>query len=733
MSFPIKRCCFSSLFLGVLLLSSPCSFSRDVDNDEALRPPLPLNVGDKPSPHSLLVFPDEGPVGYATSSSRRTPAPPISRRYVDTPQPESTREAPTIRPATGGASDGRTVQVSEPSPASRLALTGTAPGSVFREQSASAPSSSAPATYRPISAPNRPRPVADVYVAETAVDPHRPPVRTASFLKVIPGTTTFTEVIALWGEPVRETTVGGNLAQLYSTEILNHIEVLYDDAVVKSIVVRLDEPFPEEQVRDVLKSELLKSKPVLIPDETGQIIGEVFPEKGVLFLFTPSDLDNVFLVRQIGIEPVTAEPFVLRAEATLTDHPFQARRDLEDAVRIDPGDAKAYWLLSRIELMEGRIDAAMLHIEQAIRLDDRQPSYHIALVQILIRMNRIEEAGLYLEETLEICDRFPHEKARAYSILGDLFRTSPRPDYERAVECHSDAIRIASTLIDHANPTIRQSAKDVLFEAHLGAARDIAWGRWDEKEESIAKWIAQAKEIASDPEMISAKRFSLDYPFKIAVCSLAAQVGLPENRNIEAQIREVVRTGDLLIQSTGDPILQRKFQWETSLSLYDAVQIYQLRKQYGLALKYGEVAAEYMESGIKDRKSDTDFYLLGRLYFRLGAIHAIGNKNHRAAIEWFDKAKPVFEKLLPKINPEELGRLGETLVSMGVSYWMTGQQDEAVRITERGLKQIERGVRSETVDESVLAIPYSNLANMYRELGQAESAQKYARLATTVQ
>jgi tetratricopeptide (TPR) repeat protein len=353
-------------------------------------------------------------------------------------------------------------------------------------------------------------------------------------------------------------------------------------------------------------------------------------------------------------------------------------------------------------------------------------------VQSLVRMNRIEEAKLYLEETIGICDRYPHEKARALSMLGDLYRTSLNPDYEIAIECHSDAIRLAMNLIDHANPTIRQTAKDVLFDAHLGAARDVAWGRWDKKEESIEKWVSRAREIARDPEMRQAKRFSNEYPFKIAVCVLAAQVGLPEQQDIEAYIENVLTTGDDLIDSTRDPILVRKYQWETSLSLYDAVQIFQLRKNYSDALKYGEIAADYMSAGIKERKSDTDLYLLGRLYFRLGAIHAIGNQNHRAAIEWFDLAKPVFEKLLPKINPEALGRLGETLVSMGVSYWMTDQREEAIRLTERGLKQIERGVRSKVVEESALSIPYSNLANMYQETGKTEIAERYAKQAAAI-
>jgi tetratricopeptide (TPR) repeat protein len=569
--------------------------------------------------------------------------------------------------------------------------------------------------------------------ANQEIDPYHPPIRTAAFQGVFPGSTTLEQITDLWGEPSRETTVNDQIVRLYSTEILHHVEVTFRENVVKSIVIQLESPFPEEQVRDVLKEELLKAKPVLIPDGTGEIIGEVFPEKGVLFLFAPMDDRGTLLVRQIGIEPVSSEPFILRAEAVLHDQPSEARRDLRDAIQVDPDDAKAYYLLAQVEILEGNIESAMLHCEQAIRIDEKKPAYHLALAQTMIRMNRGDEAKHYLEETLGICDRYPHEKARALTILGDLYRTSRTPDYELAYECHSDAIRLAMTLLEHTNPTVRQSAKDVLFDAHLSAARDIAWGRWEKKEESIVKWIDRAKILARDPEMLSSKRYSKEYPLKIATCMLASQVGIPEKVNIDLYIEDVIDAGEELIQSTRDPILIHKYQWDTGLSLYDAVQIFQLRKQYTSALKYGERAADYMETGIEGRNSDTDLYLLGRLYFRLGAIHAIGNQNHRAAIEWFDLAKPIFEKLLPKINPEALGRLGETLVSMGYSYWMTEQREEAVRLTERGLRQIERAVRANMIDPSSLTIPYANLAYMHKELGDPELSAKYSKLATVTE
>jgi len=571
---------------------------------------------------------------------------------------------------------------------------------------------------------------------EIGIAPSRPPVETAVIEGVSPGTTTVEQLDRLWGTPIRETIDGDYIYRQYSIEPLNHIEVTLRGGLVRSISILLDTPFTEEEVRAALSEELIQSKPVRILDEQGGPGGQIFPEKGVMFIFAPqTDGNEQFLVQQIAVEPISADPFVIRAEAILYDQPAESKRDLIEAVRLKTDHAKAYWLLAQIELWEGHVESALLYNEKAIQLDEQKPPYHLTFVQAMVQMNRIEEAKQYLQETIGICDRFPHEKARALMMLGELYRTCRQPDNELAYECHDEAIRIATALLNHSNQTVRLSAKNVLFDAHLATAKAIAWGPYGKKEEAIKKWIDRAKELARDSEMLTApaRRYSRDYQFKIAACSLATLVAVPEKLNIDLYIEDVMDAGnELITKSTSDPILQAKYYWDTGISLYDAVQIFLLRGQYSSALKYGELAAKYLEIGMNTRKSDTDMFLLGRLYFRLGSIHAIGNENHRAAIEWYDLAKPIFEKLLPKIDVEALGRFGEQLVSMGVSYWVTDKRKEAVQLTERGLRQIERGVRANVVPESVLAIPYSNLSKMYRELGDQESALKYERLAESI-
>jgi hypothetical protein len=184
-------------------------------------------------------------------------------------------------------------------------------------------------------------------------------VATAVIQGVSPGTTSVEELTYHWGEPRRETVDGDQIVRLYSLDPLDHIEVRMRGGFVRSIVIHLDTPFSEQDVRSSLQLELLQSKPVRIPDETGEIIGQIFPEKGVMFLFAPLDESEELLVQQICIEPISADPFVLRAEAVLFDQPTEAKRDLRDAVRLKSDHAKAHWLLAQIELLTGHVESAI--------------------------------------------------------------------------------------------------------------------------------------------------------------------------------------------------------------------------------------------------------------------------------------------------------------------------------------------------------------------------------------
>ena len=68
------------------------------------------------------------------------------------------------------------------------------------------------------------------------------------------------------------------------------------------------------------------------------------------------------------------------------------------------------------------------------------------------------------------------------------------------------------------------AAKEVLVDAHLGAAHDIAWGEWKEKDKAVARWLERAVAVADD--MVKNEGGSREVLFRVHARALAAYVGV---------------------------------------------------------------------------------------------------------------------------------------------------------------------------------------------------------------
>ncbi len=142
-----------------------------------------------------------------------------------------------------------------------------------------------------------------------------------------------------------------------------------------------------------------------------------------------------------------------------------------------------------------------------------------------------------------------------------------------------------------------------------------------------------------------------------------------------------------------------------------------------LVVKYLEGAAAHRQ------QTPHEMYLLGRLYFRVGALHAIEKQDHATAVAWFDKSRPLLERPLPTTATADVGWVGESFVSMAISYWEVGRRDDGVRLTEHGLALVEQGIKEKVIGEHALTAPYTNLAFMHRELGDANKADGFIEMA----
>ncbi|MGL6227400.1 MAG: CDC27 family protein [Thermoguttaceae bacterium] len=573
------------------------------------------------------------------------------------------------------------------------------------------------------------KPTADPHnVSDADLEPVH--LQSAAFLGIRPGKSTVEDVAQKLGAPQKVTQLGQKTAQLYSIDEMSHVEVLMNDDVVESIEVVFGDAYPVEQVRETFASELKKIRPVSFADEKGDVIGLMFPEKGVTLVYAPSQEPGVpsQMVQKLVILPILAEPFIIRARGYQDESPSETITDLKWALSFSPNNPEVFWLLAQIELQVGDVYDALKHCERAIELNQSQLQYHITLAKVLIALNQYEEAQQYLEELLPLCDRFLHHKAVVYCLLGEVIRDRTK-NCEKAYEHHKASLDLAVQLREHPNQTIQAIARELLINTQLGIIEDIAQGNWENKDVAIDKWLLSVKEMLKDPQIASKKRLIREYAFRIAIAQLTVQAPNLESLTLEQTIQESILTAQELINVADDPLCVRKTQWDLGLALFETVQVFQRKKQYLLALKYGEATVDLMEQGIEGRTGEWDYYALARLYLRIGAVHATGMKNYKAAVVWFDRARPLFEDIANQLGTEESGKIGEMLVLMGVSYWETDQQKEAVRLSEEGLVKIQQAVDQGLLDSRKLLAPCMNLETMYGKLDQKDKAAIYTQKA----
>lgn len=546
-------------------------------------------------------------------------------------------------------------------------------------------------------------------------------VEPASFNGVTPGLSTMDEVQEAWGPPQEVAREQGLEYHLYSIEPFDHIEVSYRQDKVTAVIVRFNRAFPADLVAQHL--ELTEIRPVLVSNPRGEILGQAFPERGVMFGFSPSEEAGTasMTVEQIILEPISADPFVLRAETMLQEDPRLAVDDLKQALTLDVKHGRAHWLRARALASLDRLDDARQHARQAVLLSSGDPQYRITYAQILSDLGQVDQAIDEVESAIGSSSGRMHLKARALCLLGDLYSQTSPPDYREAIRYHTEAVKLADSLSEDPHPAIRLAAKEVLIDAHLGAAGDITWGNWEQKEAAVTRWLEKAETFAVD--FVENEGGSPEYLLRVASRALGSCVGLQGQLDPTPWVRIVAQRGPELIESASEA-RKPQLRWEVGTALYDAVQTYQLLGEHSKALQYGEQAVAYLDDEDNRHRSASDLYLIGRLYFRLGAIYAIAESDHEQAAQWFSKGLPVLSKAEQVgLTPHQRARLGETLVSMGVSYWEAGQAEEALEVTQEGIALIEKAVNAGILEPATLGVPYSNLATMHRQLGQTKEAE----------
>jgi len=547
--------------------------------------------------------------------------------------------------------------------------------------------------------------------------------RAAGFQGVTPGETSVEEMTQLLGAPLTQEVRENTTTYEYVIGPFPKVELAARDGVVSSIVIYVAEPLPRDEVAEELG--LADFEPVPVRGEAGESLGEVYPERGVLFSYAADSSDQV---GQLVLEPISAEPFWLR----IAEHGTRAYESnfasLQQIIALEPGSAEARARLAVLLLETGRYEAALKAAREAHRLAPGDSRYTLMLAKVLAE-NGDQPQALIL--TRKVLDARPTTilRAGAESQLGDLLTTGRRGDYKQAVEHHLAAVKLAAPLANDEDPKVRREAKLLLIDAHLSVANNIARGPWKQKDEVVPQWLRGAEELAA-----SALNEGADSMLTLLVCrrSLEAYAAAGGHENMAPVYSQAVGEAEALRLSTDDPFFDKLLQWELAQAAFCMLRLQHEQGQFRQALQTGEQAIAWIEAQPSERHAaPAARHLIGQLYFHVGAIHAVQHQDHDQAVRWYERALPFLSQDVPAAA--ELGRHGERFVSMGVSYWETGVENEGLDLTRRGLDLMQDALRVDALEEYALAVPYSNLAAMYRKLGREAEAREYAARAARLE
>lgn len=546
-------------------------------------------------------------------------------------------------------------------------------------------------------------------------------VQAPQFREIQPGATTSEDLVQRWGEGKLQHLKDGSVQRVYTPEHYRQVTVTLEHRRVASITVQLPEPAEPETFAQRLHLDPDSSVPV--SDESGQSLGQSFPDHGTLFSYDA----GTKLVSVMMLEPIDPQPFLLRSAYEADLHPGWGLRDVDYALRLDPAHAESHDLRSQILLAIGRPGDALKSANRSVALAPDNAAFQLSKAVVLARLDRHDEALKLTQSVVDRTDLSAILKAHALCQLAELSAGQSGGD-KHAIDLFMSAIKTAQPLATDDHVAVRRLAKHLLLEAHLGAASDIAWGVWQKKSVTVARWIRQADQLAQD--LIDHEEGDPQLRLDVARFAVSASAGTDGQWDAANWVQQALESGRKLIAEADDPLRKDWLEWELGSTLVDALEVQRTIGLNAESLSHAMAVLKYLQSGIQYRQRTAEtMYVLGRAYFQIGVAHAVVDRDHTTAVLWFDRAVPLLDRPLPPSARSRIGRNGELLVSMGISYWQTGNHDEGLRLTQRGAELMSKAVAMQLLNDGALAVPYNNLAAMHRQMGHKEQARSYAEMA----
>ncbi len=582
------------------------------------------------------------------------------------------------------------------------------------------------------------KPAAKASEQQPAADLPGVPFQPVKFQGITVAKSTKAELIETWGEPADTIPTDEGSVLVYDIEPFQVVEVLVSSSdVVHTIKVTLAASLEPKLLAEQLS--LAEVEPVTVNDSEGQPLGQAFPERGVLFMFDATaanefndDGTPTLSVSQVAIQPLDSRAFAMRAENRLHGPYTKNISDLRTAVALDPQFAHARWLLSEVYMATGQADLADAEAAAVCQIEPDNAAYQLRRGQTLALLGEYDDAVHRIRAVLDRKDLTALVQAQALYEMARLASLGDVQIASKAIPFNNRAIELADHIAINDDRAERQAAKQVLVDAHMAVAEEIARQAFNQKVESISQWIGRASGLAE--EYIENDGGSVMLRLTIAQRALNALASFKPTLDPTPWVEEAEQAAEALLAECEDELWQQRVKWELGITYHNAMRVEHSRRQTAAALDYGQKAIENLAIGAVSRQAvHSSEQLVGQLYFQMGAIYAVHQQDHTKAAQWYDKAAPLLNGPRPVSELYSPRREGEMLVSIGVSYWQLGQQTRALDVTQDGAKLIERAVEDGILAKTSLAVPYGNLATMYQEMGENTNAAKYTELAKSVQ
>ena len=429
--------------------------------------------------------------------------------------------------------------------------------------------------YSPVPEVRPLQPWAAFQPASQGADPAAAPAPTpemqpepVTFNQVEPGVTTVQELRETWGEPSKTVVEGSRQTLVYAVPGFRQVDVHSDESgtTVQSLLIHLTSSVPLDELQPHLGLEWVQG--VDVPDEEGVILGRAYPERGVLLTCRDGAAAN--RITHVSLEPIGGELYRLRAEYDTQNHFTRSLADLDEAIRRDPQDAHAHWLRAELLTLVGRARAAQQSADEAVKLADNNALYRLTQARIAAELGQLESA---LRETRSVAEDERASqivRARADYQLGNLLAVGLEPDYQQSLTHHMKAIDRAAKHMADRQVQVRRMAKDILVDAHLAVAQDIALGDFQRQREVVPKWLVKATELAE--EFIAHDRGDETLRMEIYRTTLAVYSVLDGDFDTSVVSEEALQEGRRLIAQSDDVLYQHRVERELSEGLYCAAR-----------------------------------------------------------------------------------------------------------------------------------------------------------------